>query len=115
MKKFYHVTDLLSIAEEMDHLLALVNTPPVSSEQEIFTLLDALTSHLKSKVPEVTARENLKEVISAWIDDRIREKEETGDLGLFPGVSEEGARMPPIPWRGKAPLERDGLEMQGIG
>jgi len=84
-EKFYHVTDLLSIAEEMDHLLALVNTPPVSSEQEIFTLLDALTSHLKSKVPEVTARENLKEVISAWIDDRIREKEETGDLGLFSG------------------------------
>lgn len=83
MKKFYHVTDLLSIAGEMDHLLALVNTPPVSSEQEIFTLLDALTSHLKSKVPEVTARESLKEVISAWIDDRIREKEETGDLGLF--------------------------------
>lgn len=83
MKKFYHVTDLLSIAGEMDHLLALVNTPPVSSEQEIFTLLDALTSHLKSKVPEVTAHENLKEVISAWIDDRIREKEETGDLGLF--------------------------------
>jgi len=83
MKKFYHVTDLLSIAEEMNHLLALVNTPPVSSEQEIFTLLDALNSHLKSKIPEVMTRERLKEVISAWIDERIREKEETGDPTLF--------------------------------
>jgi len=42
-------------------------------------------------------------------------KRRRGTSASFPGVSEEGARMPPIPWRGKAPLERDGLEMQGIG
>jgi hypothetical protein len=75
MEQFYHIVDLLEITEEIPHFTSLAYIPPTWGEEEIFKALDELTEHLKPKIGSKMPKEKIKKEISAWIDEKIKEKQ----------------------------------------